>query len=181
MRPAEDTIDALMQIPGFAAYEGNAFRRILDIVLDGDKLLQTGRRIGDLPYDFGLTEDVRNAREEIISVANVAALLGSPTSTVVKGERPDFSIVMPAGTFAAEHTRAFTGYQKGSEEQFYRDVQSLNGDADLRTKIGNLSILLTVERSAVERTPVEVIEDPVPQGFIGTATFERCSPKFELS
>ena len=166
MNPS-DTIDALMQIPGFAAYEGKAFQRILDIVLAGDKLRQTGKRIRELPYDFGVTEDVRNAREEVISVANVVALMGSPESTLVKGERPDFSITMPSGTVGAEHTRAFTGYQKGSEEQLYRDVQSLNGDADVVGKIGNLSILLTIERSAVERTPVDVMKDPVPQGFIG--------------
>jgi hypothetical protein len=164
--PAE-TIDALLRVPGFAAYQSAAYQSIVDIVLDGEKLRRPGLRIGELPLDFGLTEDQLNGSQEIVAVANVLALQGHPKATLIKGDRPDFTVNMPDGPLGIEHTRAYTGYQCGSEEHFYRGIQALQTDRDFRAKIGKITISLTVDRSPIDRTPVEVLEDPEPQGFMG--------------
>ena len=162
-----ETIDALLRVPGFAVYQGATYAGIIDIVLDGEKLRRTGLRIGDLPLDFGLTEDQPNGSQEIVAVANVFALQGHPKVTLIKGDRPDFTVNMPDGPLGIEHTRAFTGYQYGSEEHFYRGIQDLSADPDFRANIGKITISLTVDRSPIYRTPVEVLEDPKPQGFMG--------------
>jgi hypothetical protein len=162
-----NTIDELLNIPGFAVYQGFAYRDIVDIILDGKKLRWPGRRIGDLPMDFGLTEDLLNGPGEITSVSNILAFLGYPNATLIKDERPDFFVDIPDGRVGIEHTRAFTGYQKGSEERFYERVAELRTDSDFRGKIEGLAISLVIERSPVVRTPIDVLENPEPQGFIG--------------
>jgi hypothetical protein len=161
------TIDELLQVPGFAAYQGSAYRGIVDIVLDGKKLRWPGRRIGDLPTNFGLTEDLINGPGEIMSVANVLAFLGHPNTTLIKDERPDFFVDMPDGRVGIEHTRAFTGYQKGAEDRFYEGIVELRADVDFRGKIDGLAISLVIERSHIVRTPIDVLENPEPEGFIG--------------
>jgi hypothetical protein len=166
VNPQAQTIDALLREPGFAAYQGTAYRSIIDIILDGETLRRTGLRIGELPLDFGLTEDQENGPQEIVAVANVLALLGHPRVTLTKRDRPDFAASLPAGTIYIEHTRAYTGYQQGSEERFYRGIHALQADPDFRAQIGNVTISLTVDRSPIDRTPLEVLEDPEPQGFM---------------
>lgn len=96
------------------------------------RLRRTGRRIGELPPDFGLTEDVENGSQEIVTVANVLAFRGYPTVTLAKRERPDFEVNMPDGPLYIEHTRAFTGYQRGSEKNLHEGVSVLQTDPPCR-------------------------------------------------
>ena len=162
-----ETIDALLREPGFATYQGAAYHTIVDIVLNGEKLRRPGVRIGDLPLDFGLSEDQLNGSQEIIAVANVLALQGHLNVALDKGDRPDFTVDLPGGSIGIEHTRAYTGYQYGSEEYFHQGIQALQTDPDFRDRIGKMAISLTVDRSPIYRSPVEVLEDPEPQGFMG--------------
>jgi hypothetical protein len=164
---SDQTIDHLLQIPGFAVYQGAAYRDIVDVVLDGKKLRWPGRRIGDLPLDFGLTEDLLNGPGEVMSVANVLAFLGYREATLLKDERPDFFVDMPEGRIGIEHTRAFTGYQRGSEDRFYEGISELRNDENFNATIDGLAISLVIERSPIARTPMDVLQDPEPQGFIG--------------
>jgi len=162
-----NTISELLKIPGFAVYQGAAYRDIVDIIVDGKKLRWPGRRIGDLPPDFGLTEDILNGPGEIASVANVLAFLGFPDATLIKDERPDFFVDISGGRVGIEHTRAFTGYQEGSEDRFYEGIAELRADTVFGSMVEGLTISLVIERSPVARTPIDVLENPEPQGFLG--------------
>ena len=173
-----ETIDALLRVPGFAAYEGPMYRDIIGIRLDGLNLRRVGERIGDLPPDFGFINDIRNSRLEVISVANVLVSQGLQDTTLVKRERPDFVAETPAGRILIEHTRAFTGYQEGSIDYLFRGMASLRGDAGFMSAIGDLNVIVTIERSATYVAPLEALEDPRPKGFLGKRDAQNILAEF---
>ena len=161
-----ETIEALLRgNQSFAAYQSHVFGPILDVRLDG-------QRIGDLPPTLGFTRDVDKSIGEVVSVANVLVQQGCTDVALTKGESPDFVADTSTGRLLIEHTRALTGYQEGSQGFLTRGMAAYRETAPYAAAVGNLSILLTPERSAEPVTPVEALHDPSPRGYI---TEIRCA------
>jgi len=95
-------------------------------------------------------------------VANVLLLEDYGDVALMKGESPDFVAETSKGRLLIEHTRALTGYQEGSQGYLSRGMVAYRETAPYATAVGNLSILLTMERSAEDVTPIEALEDPRP-------------------
>jgi hypothetical protein len=162
-----ETIDALLRDnQSFAAYQGRVFGPIVDVRLDG-------HRIGDLPPTLGFTRDADQSVGEVVSVANVLVLQGYADVALTKGESPDFIAETSVGRLLIEHTRALTGYQEGSQGYLNRGMAAYREAPPHAAAVGNLSILLTMERSAEAVTPLEALEDPRPRGYITKSDAQR--------
>lgn len=162
-----ETIDALLRNDqAFAAYQGQEFEPIVDVRLDG-------RRIGDFSPTLGFTRDVDKSVGEVVSVANVLVAQGYAEIALSKGESPDFAAETPAGRLLIEHTRALTGYQEGSQGYLNRGMALYRETEAYSEAVGNLSILLVMERSAEPVTPIEALEDPRPRGHISKTDAQR--------
>jgi hypothetical protein len=162
-----ETVDALLRgNQSFAAYQSHVFAPIVDVRLDG-------QRIGDLPPTLGFTRDVDKSVGEVVSVANVLLLEDYGDVALMKGESPDFVAETSKGRLLIEHTRALTGYQEGSQGYLSRGMVAYRETAPYATAVGNLSILLTMERSAEDVTPIEALEDPRPRGYISKSDAQK--------
>lgn len=162
-----ETVEGLLRgNESFAAYQRHVFGPIIDVRLDG-------RRIGDLPPTLGFTREVGKSVDEVVSVANVLVSQGHSDVALLKGEGPDFVAQTSAGRLLIEHTRAFTGYQEGSQGYLNRGMTGYRETSDYAAAVGNLSILISMERSAQAVTPIEAIEDPRPRGFLSKADAQK--------
>lgn len=152
--------DLISTDASFAAYEGPFFRPILDIQLNGTA-------IGDLDSKtLGLPDCTALDREEIVSVANVLAVVGYADANMEKaarGHAPDFLVESPrAGKLYVEHTRAVHECVNDSAHLFLHDAATLTQDTTFAAAIDGLIILVTVEHSAIPVGPLDALTRSCP-------------------